>query len=109
MKHAKKILFAAVVVYLAVSLILSCCISIGIERREIILHRAPFLLVDVARSSVESTRSDGKTEGTDQHGEYIAFTPDKQPGDNVLTVFVWNPLSNWCDDIAARFDVAVWR
>lgn len=109
MKHAKKILSAAVVVYLAISLVLSCCISIGLERREIILHRAPFLLVDVARSTVEAIRDDGIAEGADQHGEYIAFTPDEQPGDNVLTVFIWNPLSTWCDDIVARFDVAVWR
>lgn len=109
MKHARKIVAAAVVLYLVVSLVLSCCISFGLARREIILHRAPFLLVDVARSTVEAIRDDGIAEGADQHGEYIAFTPNEKPGDNILTVFVWNPLSNWCDDIAARFDVAVWR
>lgn len=109
MKNARRIVATVAVLYLVVSLALSCCISFGFARREIILHRAPFMLVDVACSAVGAMRNDGIAEGTDQHGEYIAFTQNERPGDNVLTVLVWNPLSNWCDDIAARFDVAVWR
>lgn len=105
----KRFLTVAAVLYLIVSLALSCCVSFGLARWEIILHRFPFLLVDIARSTVEAIRDDGIAEGADQHGEYIAFTPDEQPGDNVLTVFIWNPLSTWCDDIVARFDVAIWR
>lgn len=109
MKRAKKIVAAVVTLYLVVSLVLSCCISFGLARRGIILHRVPFLLVDVACSTVEAIRDDGIAEGADQHGEYIAFTPDEQPGGHVLTVFVWNPLTIWYDDTIARFDVAVWR
>ncbi len=109
MKHARKIVAVSVVLYLVISLVLSCCISFGLVRWEIILHRAPFLLVDVTCSTVDAIRDDGTPEGTDQHGEYIAFTLDKQPGDNVLTVFIWNPLSTWRDDVIARFDVAAWR
>lgn len=104
----KRILTVAVSVYLIVSLALSCLVSFGLARREIISHRAPFLLVDVARSTVDSIRDDGNAEGTDQHGEFIAFSEGVRPGDHVLTVFVWTPVNNFCDDCIARFDMAVW-
>lgn len=105
----KRFLTVAAVLYLIVSLALSCCVSFGLARWTIILHRAPFLVVDIACSTVATIRDDGKAEGTDQHGEYIALSPDALPGDHVLTVFVWHPLTVWRDDIIARFDVATWR
>lgn len=107
MRIARKILTLTITLYLLVSLVLSCCVSAGVARWEIILHRAPFVLVDVRYSTVESVRADGVPDGKDQHREYIAFDRDALPGSRVLSLFVWNPFTNWCDDMIARLDIDV--
>ena len=108
MKNAARIIFAALALYIALSLILSACISLGLARWEIISHRAPFLLVDIAVSEVTTPRPDGLHDGHDQHGEYIAFE-GLETGDKVLSLMIFNPFTNWPDDISARYDLAVWH
>ena len=104
MKKALKALKTAVLVYLLVSLLLSALVSFGLARWPIILHRVPFLLVDIAVSRVHSIRSDGVPDGIDQHGEYIAFDDNLAIGTHAVSVFLWNPFTNWCDDILFRYD-----
>lgn len=88
--------------YLLISLVLSCCVSFGLARWPIISNRAPFLLFDVCFSRAENMN--GGIAGTDQHGEYIAYSPAVCQGDFVVSVFMWNPLTNWCDDTTTRWD-----
>lgn len=107
-KVLSRILRAIVVGYILISMALSLLVSIGVFRWEIICHRAPFLLVDAGFSKVEGFDAPGHAYGYDQHGDYIGFS-DTDAGDRVVSLMVYNPLSNYCDDIAERFDVAVWR
>lgn len=109
MKVLSRILRAIVIGYILVSMALSFLVSIGVFRWELILHRAPFVLVDVVFSEVEGIDSPDHKFGYDQHGEYIGFRSGVEIGDKVLSLMVYNPLNNYCDDIAERFDVAVWR
>ena len=108
MKIVSRILCAIVIGYILISMALSFLVSIGVFRWELILHRAPFLLVDVALSEVEGVDSPDHKFGYDQHGDYIGFRSDVEAGDKVLTLLIYNPLNNYCDDIAERFDVAAW-
>lgn len=41
----------------------------------------------------------------DDYYNYIAYNPDRfQAGETVFTIFIYNPLSLYCDDIVYRFD-----
>lgn len=109
MKVVSHTLRAIVIGYILVSMALSLLISIGVFRWELIAHRAPFVLVDVAFSEVEGIDSPDHKFGYDRHGEYIGFRSDVEIGDKVLSLMVFNPSNNYSDDIVERYDVAVWR
>ena len=109
LRTVKRIICTIVAGYILASMVLSFLVSIGVFRWEIICHRAPFLLIDVVFSKVEGTDMRDRTYGYDQHGEYIGFASDVDAGDNVISLMVFNPMNNYCDDIAERYDVAVWH
>lgn len=109
MKVLSCVLRAIVIGYILVSMALSLLASVGVFRWEIIEHRAPFVLVDVVFSKVEGNDSPDHRFGHNQHDEYIGFYPDVEIGDKVLSLMVYNPMNNYCDDIVERYDVAVWR
>lgn len=104
MKRFFKIVFAIIAIYIIISVMLSACVSLGIGRRHIIGRRAPFFVSDVAFTTVDNYREDGLTEGFDHLGNYIAFY-NARPGDKVITIMFYNPLTNWNDDIIARYDI----
>lgn len=109
MKHVIK---TAVLAYLCISLLLSviasgCILPPG----DVITRRAPFLILEFCYSGVEGIHPDGRIFGYNDRG-YIGFGRDESAfplGSHVLTLFVWNPLNNYCDDIAARFDLLVFN
>ncbi len=107
MKVVLRVLRAIVIGYILISMALSFLISIGVFRWEIILHRAPFLLVDVSFSEVEGTDASGHWFGYDQHGEYIGYGFEVEAGEKVLSLMVFNPFNNEVDDIAKRFDIVL--
>lgn len=109
MKVLRRVLCATVAGYILVSVALSLLVSAGVLRWEIICHRAPFLLVDAGFSVVEGFDSPNHKFGYDQHGEYVGFGAEVPDGSKVLTLMVWHPLNNDCDDIIQRFDVEVSR
>ena len=110
MRTVRRILSAIVIGYILVSMVLSTMVSIGVFRWEIIKHRAPFTVIDVVISQVEGEDFKDHAFGFDQHGEYIGFSSEEvESGDNVVSLMVFNPLNNYCDDIAERYDVAIWR
>lgn len=81
-----------------VSLLLSMLYT-ATGSRFLITHRFPFLVVDMAYAVAS-----GPDYGYDHRGEYIAFDYDVQPHDRILAAMIYNPLSNYSDDIIARFD-----
>ncbi len=98
--------------YVAACIALSVLVSSGVLRWEILERRAPFLIVDVAVTSVEGSDGPGHHYGYDQHGEYIGFrggAEEYPEGLNVVSLMVYNPFTNYADDIAARYDVASWN
>lgn len=105
MKKAAKFLSLLVSIYLFISLLLSALVSCGIGQWWIIEHRSPFLLVEVCVSTVEGYDEPyQQMYGYDQHGDYIAHDDGREPGETVVSVFLWNPHNNYCDDMAYRFD-----
>ena len=108
----KNIVKTAAIVYLCISLLLSVIVSGCIlPPGAIITRRAPFLILELCYSGVEGIHEDGRIFGYNRSG-YIGFGRDESAfplGSHVLTLFVWNPLNNYCDDIAARHDLLVFN
>lgn len=107
MKVLSRVLRAIVIGYILVSMALSLLVSFGVLRWEIILHRAPFLLIDVGFSVVEGADAPDSKYGYDQHGECVGFGAEVPEGSKVLTLMVYHPLNNYCDDIVQRFDIRI--
>lgn len=112
MKKLLRLLVVLVSGYIAVCLILSALVSIGVARWAIIEHRRPFVLIDVACATVQGTHDDGRIYGYDQHSDYISFGADVNAyavGTKTITAFVFSPLNNYTDGIAARLDVLSYK
>lgn len=57
---------------------------------------------------INGTVKDKKGNGVDSAGYYIYYNPQKfKKGDKVQTVFVYNPESNYTDDILYRIDTKI--
>lgn len=96
--------------YLALSLLMSLLVSADVGRVEVIENRAPYTVLEIEVSTVDGVDQNGHIYGHNSEGFYIGYGTDTnayQTGDTVVSLFVWNPLNNYCDDIIARFDVAV--
>ena len=108
----KNIIKTAALVYLCISLFLSVIVSsCALPLGEVVTRRAPFLILELCYSGVEGVHPDGQAFGYNDHG-YIGFGRGESVfplGSHVLTLFVWNPLNNYCDDIAARYDLLVFN
>ena len=117
MKHFKAVLKYAAIAYALGSLALSVAVS-SLPNRFVkdflIEHRAPFLALDF--SIVTDTingygwNTDGDLEtlqfGYTRSGDLVGFwTGDYPEGQNLLTLNVYNPFTNWVDDVSARFDL----
>lgn len=86
-----------VTLYLLVSLALSTAFHLTGDYA-IIRHRFPFTVVELAHVTADTAAS-----GYDHHGNYTGLC-NAQPGDLVNVLMIYNPLSNYSDDIIARFD-----
>ena len=62
------------------------------------------VIVERTKGTVLNEDMDGEAEGY-----YISYrsVPDAQPGDEVITYLVYNPATNYIDDIIERYDVVV--
>ena len=71
------------------------------------MHRNGLLLVEVATKTVTEYDEYDDTYGAydDAKGWYIAYSPDSfQINDHALSVFIYNPLNDYFDDIIIRMD-----
>lgn len=62
------------------------------------------VIVERTKGTVLNGNMDGEAEGY-----YISYrsVPDAQPGDEVITYLVYNPATNYIDDIIERYDVVI--
>ena len=62
------------------------------------------IIVEVCVGTVLNENLDGEA-----YGYYISYrsVENVQPGDTVITYFVYNPYNNYVDDIVERFDIIV--
>ena len=112
MKTFTRILGTIVLAYVVLSIGASALVSCGIGRWEIIGHRSGLTIIDFTVGEVKGWDTPyEQMYGRDQHGGYIGYrhTEGVKAGDKVLSVFLYNPLTNWTDDILERWDVAVWE
>lgn len=107
-KHIKKIIAWIILLYLLISLVLSVLVTLNVKHYEITTHRAPFLIIELERTTISQTRSNGTICGYSRNGHYIGFGLPSEGftiGADVLTVFLWSPFNNFCDGVEGRFDV----
>lgn len=108
MRIFKAVLKYLVAAYIVGSFTLSLVTSVFGYDAGLMTHRAPFTVIEVTLSKVIGKEAGGHIYGWDSHGAYIGFGYDAEEyseGTNVLSVMVWNPLNNYCDDIVERFDL----
>ena len=112
MKYFKAVLKYAAIAYALGSLALSVAATAFGQYGEgsLIEHRAPFLVLDFFTGTVAETDPDGCQFGYTASGELIGYGRAEYPeGTQVLTLCGYNPLTNWFDDISARFDLLTWQ
>ena len=63
--------------------------------------------IDVGR--VVNDQGDGKLYNGEAYYNYIAYPPEYEQDDIILTVCILNPLNNYCDDIIIRHDVRLFK
>ena len=122
MKYFKAVLKYAAIAYALGSLALSVAVSSlpnGSAKDFLIEHRAPFLVHDFSivtdtrigygwdiNDNPEYDEPDELTFGYTRSGDLVGFWIGDYPeGQNLLTLNVYNPFTNWDDDVSARFDL----
>lgn len=89
------------VLYLMACLMVSWFVSSGMY--EVIEHRQGLVVVEIDTVTINEP---GNAIGT--NGAPIGYPEDIPVGARVVSVFLWNPLNNYCDDIIGRWDIASW-
>ena len=115
MKIVAKILGAAALVWIVASIIMSAAVSCDPDARwDIIEGRNGLLIVDMGiyeisykcniASDYWSNGYEGYNEARD---EFIWFRGERTIGTRYLTINVFNPFTNWDDDVIARWDIKI--
>lgn len=68
-----------------------------------ITHRNGKIIIQVVQGTVISDNGDGKLDT----GGYIKYDADLKQGDRVETVLVYNPATNYTDDVMYRADTLI--
>lgn len=102
MKIFKSIVGSLCVVYVAACLFGSVMVSNG--GYDVLRWRKPLLFVEVSSGVVVDYNTDGYMDGVDEFGAYRAYH-NRMIGEEVTSVFIYNPLNNYFDDILFRFDI----
>lgn len=108
MKFLKAALKYAALGYIAGSLAFSVAASAFHLTGEgsLIEHRAPFTVFEFNTSTVLGMEPDGHVYGEVDGGGYIGYgNAGYAEGTRVWTLCIYNPLTNWFDDIVARYDL----
>lgn len=101
-----RVIVAAVGMYVAVCLVLSILLCLGVTAvREC---RAGVIVAEVCVGTVQ-VDEEGQNYGTIDGQHYMAYPDRFQAGDKVLTICIYNPCNNYIDDIANRSDVLLDR
>ncbi len=68
-----------------------------------ITHRNGKIIIQVVQGTVISDNGDGELDT----GDYIKYDADLKQGDRVETVLVYNPATNYTDDVMYRADTLI--
>lgn len=68
-----------------------------------IIHRNGKIIIQVVQGTVISDNGDGELDT----GGYIKYDADLKQGDRVETVLVYNPATNYTDDVMYRADTLI--
>lgn len=68
-----------------------------------ITHRNGKIIIQVVQGTVISDNGDGELDT----GDYIKYDADLKQGDRVETVLVYNPATNFDDDVMYRADTLI--
>lgn len=72
---------------------------------EELINRNGRIYIEVVSGIVLDKKGNGKQLNTSSDsGNYIAYNDKYKAGDKVISLFIYNPLSNAEDDIIARLD-----
>lgn len=108
MKKFLKAILVILIVYVMLSGIVSCLVSIGVWDldKRYGLTVVEFIPTTILEDDPETmVNLENCHWGMGWHGDKIAYDREKyDPGDKVYSFFVYNPFTNYFDDIIARFD-----
>lgn len=73
-----------------------------------ITHRKGTILITWETGTVLNKKKDGRLDVVDPYYNYISYRGiDCHKGDKILTIDIWNPDNNYCDDIVSRCDFVI--
>ena len=103
MKKFWKVFGILVGLYVVGCILVSCSYNSG--NFDVLERRAPFIVVETSIATIERVEEDGKLYAYDENGFYTAYNSQNfSIGETVQSTFVYNPFSNYTDDIILRFD-----
>lgn len=103
MKKFWKVFGILVGLYVVGCILVSCFYNS--ENFDVLERRAPFIVVETSIATIEGVEEDGKLYAYDENGFYTAYDSQNfSIGETVQSTFIYNPFSNYTDDIILRFD-----
>ena len=98
----KKTIILGAIVIIALTLIVRVEGSFTYEE---LTNRNGRIYIEVVSGIVLDKEGNGKQlNASSDNGDYIAYNDKYHAGDKVISLFIYNPLSNAEDDIIARID-----
>lgn len=98
----KKLLILGSIAFIALALTVRVKGSFTYEE---LTNRNGRLYIEVVNGVVLDDEGNGKQlNAIPDNGDYIAYNEKYNAGDKVVSIFIYNPLSNAEDDIIARLD-----
>lgn len=60
--------------------------------------------IEICKGQCVDNNGNGIILNTESDCNYIAYNTNTEAGENVTSLFIYNPLTSWNDDVIARFD-----
>lgn len=109
MKGLNSWLKFCLVIWAVYSIAISCMLTFDSKDSSAYLWATKHHKACIALEFEVSTASEKGLYGFDNDGYYIAYNRTRKPNSKVLSVFLYNPMTNYEDDIILVYDSGMLR
>lgn len=109
MKSLNSWLKFIVILWLVLSCTISAMLTFEPKDSSAYLYAAKHHKGVIACEIAVSKASEKGTYGFDSEGYYVAYNKRREPNSRVLSVFIYNPMTNYEDDIILAYDSGMIR